>query len=135
MDAMRRLKLTILKLRLTHMSRYLSPSTTANLYLYYVRPCLEYASPVWHGATPVSAAQSLARVQAKSKDHPTCRVDHPKKELLTALQWPSLRLRPAVTSLTLFHCLKNSPTPVASSCLPALFAGDNSRSRRRQHQA
>ena len=58
----------------------------------------------------------------------------PKKELLAALQWPSLRWRRAIASLTLFHRLKNSPTPVASSCLPAPFASDNSRSRRRQHQ-
>ena len=58
----------------------------------------------------------------------------PKKELLATLQWPSLRWRRAIASLTLFHRLKNSPTPVASSCLPAPFASDNSRSRRRQHQ-
>ena len=51
---------------LKQMSRYLprAPSTTAKLYLYYVRPCFEYASPVWHGATPASDAQSLERLQA-----------------------------------------------------------------------
>ena len=111
------------------------PSTTAKLYLYYVRPCFEYASPVWHGATPASAAQSLECLQA-SMARTILRTEWttPKKELLATLQWPSLRWRRAIASLTLFHRLKNSPTPVASSCLPAPFASDNSRSRRRQHQ-
>ena len=120
---------------LKQMSRYLPPNTTAKLYLYYVRPCLEYASPVWHGATPASAAQSLERLQA-SMARTILRAEWttPKKELLAALQWPSLRWRRAIASLTLFHRLKKSPTPVASSCLPAPFASDNSRSRRRQHQ-
>ena len=120
---------------LKQMSRYLPPSTTAKLYLYYVRPCFEYASPIWHGATPASAAQSLERLQA-SMARTILRSEWttPKKELLAALQWPSLRWRRAIASLTLFHRLKNSPTPVASSCLPAPFASDNSRSRRRQHQ-
>ena len=120
---------------LKQMSRYLPPNTTAKLYLYYVRPCFEYASPVWHGATPASAAQSLERLQA-SMARTILRAEWstPKKELLAALQWPSLRWRRAIASLTLFHRLKNSPTPVASSCLPAPFASDNSRSRRRQHQ-
>ena len=117
-------------------TRYLSPSTTAKLHLYYVRPCFEYTSPVWLSETPASAAQSLERLQEVlyGKDHLTCRVDHSKKELLAALQWPSLRWRRGTASLTLFHRLKNSPTPVASSCLPAPFANDNNRSRRRQHQ-
>ena len=116
-------------------SQRMPPSTTAKLYLYYVRPCFEYASPVWHGATPASAAQSLERLQA-SMARTILRAERttPKKELLTALQWPSLRWRRAIASLTLFHRLKNSPTPVASSCLPAPFASDDSRSRRRQHQ-
>ena len=120
---------------LKQMSRYLPPSTTAKLYLYYVRPCFEYASPVWHGATPASAAQSLERLQA-SMARTILRAERttPKKELLAALQWPSLRWRRAIASQTLFHRLKNSPTPVASSCLPGPFASDNSRSRRRQHQ-
>ena len=118
------------------MSRYLPPSTTAKLYLYYVRPCFEYASPVWHGATPASAAQSLERLQA-SMARTILRAEWttPKKELLAALQWPSLLWRRAIASLTLFHRLKNSPTPVAPSCLPTPFASDNSPSRRRQHLA
>ena len=119
---------------LKQMSRYLPPSTTANLYLYYVRPCFEYASPVWHCATPASAAQSLERLQASmARTILHAEWTTPKKELLAALQWPSLRMRRAIASLTLFHCLKNSPTPVASSCLPVSFASDNSCSRRRQH--
>ena len=122
-------------LRVRSASRYLPPNTTAKLYLYYVRPCFEYASPVWHGATPASAAQSLERLQA-SMARTILRAEWttPKKELLAALQWPSLRWRRAIASLMLFHRLKNSPTPVASLCLPAPFASDNSRSRRRQHQ-
>ena len=81
--------------------------------------------------------KSRAPTGKYGKDHPTCRVDHPEERtvrLPAALQWPSLRWRRAIASLTLFHRLKNSPTPVASSRLPAPFASDNSRSRRRQHQ-
>ena len=76
---------------LKQMSRYLPPSTRAKLYLYYVRPCFEYASPVWYGATPASAAQSLERLQA-SMARTILRTEWttPKKELLAALQWPSL---------------------------------------------
>ena len=36
------------------MSRILAPSVISSLYLHYVRPCLEYANPLWHGATPCS---------------------------------------------------------------------------------
>ena len=85
---------------LKQMSRYLPPSTTAKLYLYYLRPCFEYASPVWHGATPASAAQNLERLQA-SMARTILRAEWttPKKELLAALQWPSLRWRRAIASL------------------------------------
>ena len=85
--------------------------------------------------TPASAAQSLERLQG-SMARTILRAEWtaPKKELLAALQWPSLRWRRAIASLTLFHHLKNSPTPVASSCLPAPFTSDDSHSCRRQHQ-
>ena len=100
---------------LKQMSRYLPPNTTAKLYLYYVRPCFEYASPVWHGATPASAAQSLERLQA-SMARTILRAEWttPKKELLAALQWPSLQWRRAIASLTRFH----SPEKLTnSSCV------------------
>ena len=88
------------------MSRNLSLDVIAKLYLYYVRPVLEYASPLWHSATPATTALALERIQA-SIARTILRADWwtPKNDLLQQLDWPSLRWRRAVASLTLFHKL------------------------------
>ena len=78
--------------------------------------------------------KSRALTGKHGKDHPTLRVDHPEERTPR---------RTAMALVTMATCNRlsnavsppeNSPTPVASSCLPAPFASDNSRSRRRQHQ-
>ena len=46
------------------MSRTLPLDVIAKLYLHYVRPVLEYASPLWHSATPATTALAMERIQA-----------------------------------------------------------------------
>ena len=75
-----------------HVSQYLTPQVSAKLYCYYIRPTLEYASPVWHGSISSEQALALERVQARvarvilQADWMT-----PKSILLERLQWPALR--------------------------------------------
>ena len=46
------------------MPKELHPATTAQLYLYFLRPKLEYPSPVWHGNLLEQDAIAIERVQA-----------------------------------------------------------------------
>ena len=46
------------------MARDLPLPVASILYVYYVRPVLEYASPVWHGSLREEDAISLERIQA-----------------------------------------------------------------------
>ena len=46
------------------MARDLPSSVIIKLYLYYLRPSLEYASPCWHGSISSSHAMALERIQA-----------------------------------------------------------------------
>ena len=46
------------------MSKVLRPATTAQLYLYFLRPKLEYVSPVWHGNLLERDAMAIERFQA-----------------------------------------------------------------------
>ncbi len=87
-----------------HMSQYLPPHVSAKLYCYYIRPSLEYASPVWHGSITAEQALSLERVQA-SVARSILRADWktPKSVLLEQLQWPALRWRREISSMVVFH--------------------------------
>ena len=46
------------------MARDLPLPVASILYVYNVRPVLEYASPVWHGSLREEDAMSLERIQA-----------------------------------------------------------------------
>ena len=46
------------------MARDLPLPVASILYVYYVRPVLEYANPVWHGSLREEDAMSLERIQA-----------------------------------------------------------------------
>ena len=46
------------------MARDLPLPVASILYVYYVCPVLEYASPVWHGSLQEEDAMSLERIQA-----------------------------------------------------------------------
>ena len=74
------------------------------LYLFYVRPTLEYASVVWHGSINEEEAIALERPQA-GVARPILKASWktPKTVLLRSLQWSSLRWRREITSMTLFH--------------------------------
>ena len=45
------------------MARDLPLPVASILYVYYVRPVLEYASPVWHGSLREEEAMSLEQIQ------------------------------------------------------------------------
>ena len=47
-----------------HISQYFTPQVSAQLYCYYIRPTLEYVSPVWHGSISSEQALALEHVQA-----------------------------------------------------------------------
>ena len=100
------------------MARTLAPEIITKLYLYYVRPVLEYASPVWHSAAPSSAAAALERIQA-SVARTIINADWmtPKDDLLKELNWPSLRWRREITGMTLFHTLQAKKKQNYSSIL------------------
>ena len=50
---------------LCYMARNLQRDLVSKLYLSYVRPCMEYASPVWHSGLTTSEATTLERLQAR----------------------------------------------------------------------
>ena len=88
------------------MARDLPLSVASILYVYYVRPVLEYASPVWHGSLREEDAMSLEQIQA-SVARSFLQADWftPKEELFRQLGWPALTWRREITSLTMFHKL------------------------------
>ena len=115
------------------MARDLPLSVASILYVYYVRPVLEYASPVWHGSLWEEDAMSLERIQA-SVARSFLQADWftPKEELFRQLGWPALRWRREITSLTMFHKLLRS-RPL-SECLFQYASDTSARSRRKPFQ-
>ena len=74
------------------MSHHLRGPLTTNLYPAYVRPTVEYASPLWHGSTCEEDAFHLERIQtAVARCILQAPWHTPKSQLLKALGWPSLR--------------------------------------------
>ena len=114
------------------MSRTLPSDVIAKLYLHYVRPVLEYASPLWHSATPATTALAMERIQA-SIARTVLRADWmtPKDQLLEQLAWPSLRWRRTVASLAMFHKLLHMQHTPLSTCIPPHLSELSSRSRRK----
>ena len=114
------------------MSRTLPSDVIAKLYLHYVRPVLEYASPLWHSATPATTALAMERIQA-SIARTVLRADWmtPKDQLLQQLAWPSLRWRRTVASLAMFHKLLHMQHTPLSTCIPPHLSELSSRSRRK----
>ena len=90
------------------MARDLPLPVASILYVYYVRPVLEYASPVWHGSLREEDAMSLERIQA-SVARSLLQADWftPKEELFRQLGWPALRWRREITSLTISWCARS----------------------------
>ena len=118
---------------LRHMACKLSPELVTKLYLSFVRPILEYASPAWpHFSISASEALTLEWVQANVA-RKVLRADWltPKPTLLHQLNWPSLRWRCSVACLTLFHKLITEPSPPLSECLPSFSSELSARQTRK----
>ena len=117
------------------MARDLPLPVASILYVYYVRPVLEYASPVWHGSLREEDAMSLERIQA-SVARSLLQADWftPKEELYRQLGWPALRWRREITSLTMFHKLLHSRPEPLSECLFQYASATSARSRRKPFQ-
>ena len=103
---------------LRHMACKISPELVTKLYLSFVRPILEYASPSWHFSISASEALAMERIQA-SVARKVLRADWltSKATLLRQLNWPSLRWRLSVACSTLFHKRITEPSPPLSECL------------------
>ena len=117
------------------MARDLPLPVASILYVYYVRPVLEYASPVWHGSLREEDAMSLERIQA-SVARSLLQADWftAKEELFRQLGWPALRWRREITSLTMFHKLLHSRPEPLSECLFQYASATSARSRRKPFQ-
>ena len=118
------------------MARDLPLPVASILYVYYVRPVLEYASPVWHGSLREGDAMSLERIQASVAWRSLLQADWftPKEELFRQLGWPAHRWRREITSLTMFHKLLHSRPEPLGECLFQYASATSARSRRKPFQ-
>ena len=90
----------------------LATDVIKKLYVYYVRPVMEYASPVWHGSITEEEAIAMERVQASvARCVSKSPWSTPKERLFESLDWPSLRWRRDVASMILSHKLLTSTLP------------------------
>ena len=91
---------------LCYMARNLQRDLISKLYLSYVWPCMEYASPVWHSGLTTSKATTLERLQARmARTILRAPWDTSKSIMLATLELPSLCWRRAVACMSLFHRL------------------------------
>ena len=117
------------------MSHHLRGPLTTKLYLSFVRPTMEYASPLWHGSIREEDALQLERIQtAVARCILQAPWRTPKSELLQALDWPSLRWRREIASLCLLHRLLNLQQEPLTNCLPPFASSRNPRSQRKPKQ-
>ena len=89
---------------LRHVCPQLSPAVAKPLYLSYVRPVMEYSSPLWSGAISKEQLLTLERIQASvARRILRCNFSTPKAELFRILEWPTLQWRRAVASTLFLH--------------------------------
>lgn len=117
------------------MCHHFPPQATARLYVFYVRPTLEYGSPVWNGFVREEDAIALERLQA-SVARSILKADWrtPKSDLLRELDLPSLRWRREIASLVLLHKLLQSRQQPLAECLFPFASSVTDRSRRKPKQ-
>ena len=121
-------------LRHVHVSHQLPAKLTCHLYTTYVRPMMEYACPVWHSSASAVDALSLERVQASvARTILAADWDTPKDILFRQLDWPTLRWRRTILSMTLFHQLVYHGEGPLIECMFQLSSATGS-SIRRPHQ-
>ena len=102
------------------MSKDLRPSTVQQLYVYFLRPKLEYACPVWHGRGALLERDAIAleRVQsAVARSILRAPFHTSKTELFEQLNWPSLRWRREIFGIGLFHRILHTRPPPLDSWL------------------
>ena len=117
------------------MSKDLRPSTVQQLYVYFLRPKLEYACPVWHGALLERDAIALERVQgAVARSILRAPVHTSKSKLFEQLNWPSLRWRREIFCIGLFHRILHTHPPPLDSCLFPFASTNTTRSLRKPKQ-
>ena len=92
----------------------------SKLYLFYVCLVCEYASLVWHWYLRADQALFLERIQAGVAWrllNASCLTS--KLSLLQSLDWPSLRWRREIASITLLHSLVHTrPSPLSDALFP-----------------
>ena len=95
----------------------------SRLHIIYVRPTLEYGSPIWHGSLHEVNAVALERIQASvARMILNAPQDLPKAIILAQLNWPPLRWRREIACLThLQRITYEKPEPCYSSLFP--FSG------------
>ena len=102
------------------MSKDSPPDVIKKLYVYYVRPVMEYASPVWHGQSRKTRQSRWSECRPVS--HAACRNHRGQRQRKHCLNWPSLRWRRDVASMVLFHkLLTSAPTSSFSECITLLL--------------
>ena len=103
---------------LRYMANELPANLVSTLYITYVRPTLENASPVWHGDLMKQQSLALERVQASvARRILKALWTIPKNVLFEQLQWPSLSQGRSIASTCLLHQLLQNPTDPLKDCL------------------
>ena len=103
---------------LRYMAKELPADLVSKIYITYVRPTLEYASPVWHGDLSKQQSLALERVQASvARRILKAPWTTPKNVLFEQLQWPSLSWRRSISTTCLLHQLLQNPTDPLKDCL------------------
>ena len=103
---------------LRYMAKELPADLVSKIYITYVRPTLEYASPVWHGDLSKQQSLALERVQASvARRILKAPWTTPKNVLFEQLQWPSLSWRRSIATTCLLHQLFQNPTEPLKDCL------------------
>lgn len=112
------------------MGQELPREVISRLYIFYVRPTLEYGSPIWHGSLREVDAIALERIQASvARIILNAPRDLPKATIFAQLNWPSLRWRREIACLTLLHrIIYEKPEPCYSSLFP--FSGTKRATRK-----
>ena len=96
---------------LSYMAKYLSPDIVDKHYKGFVRPVVEYASPLWHSRLTAHQSLTLERLQVRVARQLLARlgVNLPdgyrtsKSDLLERVNWPSPTWRRHIDSMRLFH--------------------------------
>ena len=117
------------------MSHQLPRAVTIRLFKSYVRPTMEYASAVRHGSLKEEDAFSIERIQAGVA---RCLLKAEwctqKPTLLAQLDWPALRWRREISSLTFFHKIIQRQLPPLTNCLFPFAHSVSNRSQRKPLQ-